>query len=155
MRWTIIIRFALLICFAAMAFAQGTEPKPKAEDYDVHGQSKNVSLGAEFMVHSFSGQGQTFIAGDYLVVEVALYPPKGEPIQLKMQRQGQVTIFTHDNTKVPGLYAIAPEGAPPDERVFYTVNADRTESILTAMRKWAATRESFEQRFRSARVPVQ
>jgi hypothetical protein len=29
------------------------------------------------------------------------------------------------------------------------------ESILAAMRRWAATRESFEQRFRSARVPVQ
>ena len=29
------------------------------------------------------------------------------------------------------------------------------ESILAAMRKWGATRESFEQRFRSARVPVQ
>src|SRR6266536_4997140 len=83
MRWTIIMRFALLICFAAVAFAQGTEPKPKAEDYDVHGQSKNVSLGAEFMVHSFSGQGQTFIAGDYLGVEVALYPPEGEALTVK------------------------------------------------------------------------
>jgi hypothetical protein len=29
------------------------------------------------------------------------------------------------------------------------------ESVLEAMRKWAATRESFEQRFRQARVPVQ
>lgn len=29
------------------------------------------------------------------------------------------------------------------------------EAVLKAMRKWAATRESFEQRFRQARVPVQ
>jgi hypothetical protein len=30
-----------------------------------------------------------------------------------------------------------------------------SDSILMAMRKWAATRESFEQKFLSARVPVQ
>src|SRR5262245_48404461 len=72
------MRFALLLGVAAAAFAQGAEPKTKAEEYDVHGQSKNVTVGAEFMVHSFSGQGQTFIVNDYVVVEVALYPPKGE-----------------------------------------------------------------------------
>jgi len=38
----------------------------------------NVGVGAEFMVHSFSGGGQTFIAKDYLVVEVALFPAKGD-----------------------------------------------------------------------------
>jgi hypothetical protein len=77
------MRFAIVFAFAAAAFAQGTEPKPEAEDYDVHGQSKNVSLGAEYMVHSFSGQGQTFIANDYLVVEIALYPAKGEALAVK------------------------------------------------------------------------
>ncbi len=71
MRWT------LLLGCASLAFAQGgTEPKPKAEDYEVHAQGKNVVIGAEFMVHSFSGQGQTYIVKNYLVVEVALYPPK-------------------------------------------------------------------------------
>ena len=74
------MRWILLPCFAALAFGQGTEPKPKAEDYDVHARSKQIALGAEFMVHSFSGEGQTFIAEDYLVVEVALYPPKGETV---------------------------------------------------------------------------
>jgi len=77
------MRLAWLLGIAMAAFGQGTDPKPKAEDYDVHGQSKNVGLGAEFMVHSFSGQGQTFLAHDYLVVEVALYPPKGEEAVLK------------------------------------------------------------------------
>ena len=36
-----------------------------------------IEIGAEYMVHSFSGDGQTFLAPDYLVVEVALFPPKG------------------------------------------------------------------------------
>ena len=72
MRWTF-----LLVCASAAVAQVGTDPKPKAEDYEVHGQSKDISIGAEFMIHSFSGQGQTYIAKDFLVVEVALYPPKG------------------------------------------------------------------------------
>jgi hypothetical protein len=39
-----------------------------------------VGIGAEFMIHSFSGQGQMYIAKDFLVVEVALYPPEGKPV---------------------------------------------------------------------------
>jgi len=87
---------ALLILAASLAQAQGTDPKPKAADYDVHAEIPSgtddrgsssasrpkVVLGAEFMVHSFSGRGQTYIAKDYLVVEVALYPPKDETIQV-------------------------------------------------------------------------
>ena len=75
------MRGIFLFCLASLAWAQGgTEPKPKAEDYEVHGPSKNAAVGAEYMIHSFSGQGLTFIAKDYLVVEVALYPPKGQTI---------------------------------------------------------------------------
>jgi hypothetical protein len=71
----------LLFCCASLALAQGgSEPKPKAEDYDVHALSKDIAIGAEFMIHSFSGQGQTYIAKDFLVVEVALYPPKGQSV---------------------------------------------------------------------------
>jgi hypothetical protein len=75
------VRFPLLVCCASLALAQGgTEPKPKAEDYDVHAQSKDIAIGAEFMIHSFSGQGQTYITKDFLVVEVALYPPKDQNV---------------------------------------------------------------------------
>lgn len=76
MRWPL-----LLFCLSGL-FAQGTDPKSKAEDYEAHGQSKGIAIGAEFMLHSFSGQGTSYIAPDYLVVEVALYPPKGEEIEL-------------------------------------------------------------------------
>jgi hypothetical protein len=73
----------LFLCCAATAFAQGgTEPKPKAEDYDVHAAYRDLSIGAEFMIHSFSGQGQTYVTQDFLVVEVALYPPKGKGVNI-------------------------------------------------------------------------
>ena len=71
------MRWLLFLCGASLAFAQsGTEPKPKAEDYDVHAKSGEVAIGAELMIHSFSGQGQTYITKDFLVVEVAVYPPQ-------------------------------------------------------------------------------
>ncbi|HLK67570.1 MAG TPA: hypothetical protein VKU19_29235 [Bryobacteraceae bacterium] len=71
------MRFLLFLVCASLALAQGgTEPKPKAEDYDVHGQYRDIEIGAEFMIHSVSGQGQTYLTKDFLVVEVALYPPK-------------------------------------------------------------------------------
>lgn len=77
------MRFTLIFFFVRMVFAQGgTEPKTKAEDYDVHAQAKDIAIGAEFMIHSFSGKGQTYIVKDCLVVEVALYPPKGKNVDV-------------------------------------------------------------------------
>lgn len=72
------MRCALLFLCAPALFAQGgTDPKPRREDYEAHGQAGGMGIGAEFMVHSFSGQGETYLAPEFLVVEVALYPPKG------------------------------------------------------------------------------
>src|SRR5260370_29467991 len=68
----------VLFCAVSFAFAQGTAPKSMFEDYPAHAAVGNIGLGAEFMVHSFSRGEQMFIAPDYLVVEVALFPGKGE-----------------------------------------------------------------------------
>ena len=75
MRWT------LLFLSAAGVFAQGgTDPKPKPEDYEAHSQANHAALGAEFTIHSFEGQGVTYVAPDFLVVEVAVYPAKGKQV---------------------------------------------------------------------------
>jgi hypothetical protein len=71
------MRFLLLLCAAGLVFAQGTETKRKADEYEVHAQSKVGEIGGEYMVHSYSRGEQMFIAKDYLVVEVAIFPPKG------------------------------------------------------------------------------
>ena len=63
-----------------MACAQGTDPRASADEYEVHTRGRGVEIGAEYMVYSFSGQGQTFLAPDHLVVEVALFPPKGASV---------------------------------------------------------------------------
>ena len=97
------MRYFLLVCSATLVFGQGTEPKPKPEDYEAHAQAPSAAIGAEFMVHSFSRGRQSFIAKDYLVVEVAIYPPKGETIEL---RNSQFTLRL--NGRKAALFPQAP-----------------------------------------------
>jgi hypothetical protein len=107
------MRGALLIFSAFCAFGQGTEPKPKPEEYDVHAVARDVAIGAEFMVHSFSGGNQMFVAEDYLIVEVALYPPKGRAITVaaadfKLRLNGKNPLLS----AAPPAYVAASLGRP-------------------------------------------
>lgn len=63
-----------------LAAQSGTVPKAGAEEYPVHAKLEKLSIGAEYLVHSFSGGRETFIARDYLVVEVALFPAPGQSL---------------------------------------------------------------------------
>ena len=74
--------FLLLCCCAALIFG-GTDTKPKVEDYEAHAQAKNIALGADYTVHSYSRGELMYIAKDYLVVEVALFPAKGASIDVQ------------------------------------------------------------------------
>jgi hypothetical protein len=76
------VRYLACFAFAAVAWAQGTEPKAKADDYEVHERVKRVEIGAEYMVTSVAGPGGMYVVPDHLVVEVALFPPKGEPLNV-------------------------------------------------------------------------
>ena len=60
--------------------AEGTQPKASAAEYPVQAQWGNLAIGAEYMVHSFGSGEQMYLAENYLVVEVALFPPKGEGV---------------------------------------------------------------------------
>jgi hypothetical protein len=75
----------LLFLAVSAAFAQ-TTPKAKPEDYPVQAhamvQGKHVDVGAEFMVHSFSQGEESYIAPDFLVVEVALYPAADDALKV-------------------------------------------------------------------------
>src|SRR5579872_2770761 len=72
-----------ILSLATVAFAQpGTEPKPSAADYPVHAMDGETGIGAEYTVHSFSHGEAYYIAKDYLVVEVALFPAAGKTIDV-------------------------------------------------------------------------
>ena len=84
------MRYLAIFAFALAAHAQGspgleiraegTQPKASAAEYPVQAISGNLTIGAEYMVHSFGGGEQMYLAERYLVVEVALFPPKGESV---------------------------------------------------------------------------
>jgi len=77
------MRYVLLACCCLSLVFGGTETKPKIDDYEVHGQAGDLAIGAEYDVHSFGRGEQMFIAKDYLVVEAALFPPKGEQFEVR------------------------------------------------------------------------
>jgi len=78
------VRRTVIFWYAFVLLAQrGTDPRPRPADYEAHGQARSAALGAEFLIHSFSGHDTTYIAPDFLVVEVALYPPKGAGIDVQ------------------------------------------------------------------------
>lgn len=62
--------------------ALGSEPKPKAEDYEAHAKIGTIEIGAEFMVRSYSRGNAMYVANDYVTVEVALYAPKGQSVEI-------------------------------------------------------------------------
>ena len=70
------MRYLAWLCAAGLAFAQGTEPKAKASEYEVHATAKGVDVGAEYMVYSISANDRMLLVENHLVVEVALFPPK-------------------------------------------------------------------------------
>ena len=72
---------ALVFVTAGWLPAQVTV-KDKATDYPVHADIGTLSIGAEYLVHSIPAHSQTFIARDYLVVEVAVYPGRQEPFEI-------------------------------------------------------------------------
>jgi hypothetical protein len=98
----------LLPALAGMLAAQsGTTPKASAQDYPVHGSLDKLSIGAEYLVHSFSSGREMFIAKDYLVVEVAFFPAND-----KGTDQGLVVTPTRFSLRVNGRKQTIPPQAP-------------------------------------------
>jgi hypothetical protein len=70
------VKFLALGLAVSMAWA-GTDPRPKATDYPVHGRAARAEIGAEYLSRTISEAGESYYTGLYLVVEVAIYPDKG------------------------------------------------------------------------------
>jgi hypothetical protein len=68
------VPLALAVCLAQSV----EQPRRSASDYPAHAELKTRSLGADFLVHTFSGNGKSFFTADYLVVEAAFYPARGQ-----------------------------------------------------------------------------
>jgi hypothetical protein len=70
---------SLVFWLAPVLMAQrGLQPKPKASDYPARARGQGVEIGAEYLVHTLKSGDDSFFVPDYLVIEVAIYPAKGE-----------------------------------------------------------------------------
>lgn len=69
-----------LLLGAWLVHAQGTAPRLKASDHAFHAANEQVAIGAEYLVRTFGGSGESFVAEGYLVVEAGVYPAKGREL---------------------------------------------------------------------------
>jgi hypothetical protein len=97
------MRLVIVLAAAAVAYAQGTNPKPAAEDYPIHTEAHGIPIGAEYMVHSFGNGEQMYFVENYLVVEVAFYYPKTAQASIDLSK-----FALHINGKRPPLTAQQP-----------------------------------------------
>ncbi len=112
------MRYWLLLFSVGTAFAQGTEPKPRAADYEAHASTRTAAVGAEYMVHSFSRGDKAFLAKNFLVVEVALYPPKGETLEARnadfsLRINGRKAVLTPEAVSMVAASLQHPEWEQP------------------------------------------
>ena len=102
-------RWALALVSASCLFGQGgttpngTTPKDKPTDYPSHATLGDLAIAGEYLVHSIPTGNQTFIVSDYLVVEVAVFPGRDQPIEL-----GTRTFALRLNGRKELLYPDAP-----------------------------------------------
>jgi len=85
MRW----RPEIFLIAGLLSAEPGLTPRPKPEDFPVHQETANLAMGAEFMVHSFGRDSESYVNEDYLTFEVGIYPAKGRPIEISA---GQFTL---------------------------------------------------------------
>jgi hypothetical protein len=76
------MRALSLALLAAACLCGQTEHKDKATDYPVNALAGKVAIGADYLVHSIPAGDQTFLARDYLVVEVAVFPAPGQTVTI-------------------------------------------------------------------------
>jgi hypothetical protein len=81
--WHAGLTHSLLLALVSAAWLSAqTTAKEKATDYPVHADVGTLSIGAEYLVHSIPAHSQTFFARDYLVVDVAVFPGRQEPVEI-------------------------------------------------------------------------
>jgi len=69
------------LAFSGIASAQ-TETKPNPSDYPVHADVAHATIAAEYLVHSIPTEQMMIATSDYLVIEVAFFGPKKQPIKI-------------------------------------------------------------------------
>ncbi len=79
------LRWPVLPVFALAAMAQG-DPREKPGDYPATTALASYSLGAEYLGRTLFSAGKAYEAGDFLVVDTAIYPARGAAVPVKISQ---------------------------------------------------------------------
>lgn len=99
----------VLFTLAPGLLADRLTPKPQAADYPAHLKLGNLEIGADYLVHSFSSGGDSFLIRNYLVFEVAFYPEKGggsyrvSPSQFTLRVNGKKQVLEHQEASLVAI----------------------------------------------------
>jgi hypothetical protein len=100
-----------LICFLMAALglnAQGTQPKPKAQDYPASVPLGKLTLAADNMIHSVPTSKGVYLVDDYLVIDTAVYGPLAPKVSFAgSQFQLRINGSKHPILASPSNFATA------------------------------------------------
>ena len=88
-------RAAMAFSVLALSLCAQDAPRTKASDYPRHITLPSLEIGAEYLVHTVPGPKGGYFAGDYLVVEVAIFPGATNTVSIS---SGQFTLRINNKT---------------------------------------------------------
>ena len=88
---------AVLLIVLLPLHAQDGPSRSKATDYPVHAALPAMEIGAEYLDHSVPSEKGSYIAKDYLVVEVGVYASTPDSVSIK---SSQFSLRINDGKKV-------------------------------------------------------
>lgn len=76
-RYSLYMRWWIFCVLAGITPCAQADPRPKVSDYPFHGGLRDYELGAEYMGRSFFVEDKAYDGGDFIAVEIGVYPRKG------------------------------------------------------------------------------
>jgi hypothetical protein len=138
-----------------MCAAQGTEPKQKATDYSMNVQVGGADIGIEYMARTLSHRGESIYVEDYLLVELAVFPPlNGKTIvrasDFHLRVNGRKTLLL---AQTPGMVAASLKYPNWAQTRALTATAGIGESGIIVGRPYPVERFPGDRRAESSRLP--
>jgi len=96
-----ILRSAILLASVVLIFAQNAPQRAKSVDYPIHGAAPGMEIGLEYLVHSIPGDARYYVARDYLVVDVGVFPSTKNGVAIY---PSQFTLLVNNKTV---LYSVS------------------------------------------------
>ncbi len=76
----------LVVLFAVALMDAQSDPRPKPGDYPAHTELAEFTIGAEYMGRQFFSGDKAQDSGDFIAVEVGLYPRPGVKVAVTVSR---------------------------------------------------------------------